>query len=60
LGVVTGLGVTLLVCVGLGVGLGVLGMKVLGGNPLPLVIGILVGLVAGCLGAYRMVMRVYG
>ncbi|GAC1340599.1 MAG: hypothetical protein NVSMB29_09720 [Candidatus Dormibacteria bacterium] len=60
LGVVTGLGATLLVCIGLGVGLGVLGMKLLGGNPLPLILGILLGIAAGCFGAYRMVMRVYG
>ncbi|MFN2451447.1 MAG: AtpZ/AtpI family protein, partial [Candidatus Dormibacteria bacterium] len=59
LGVVAGLGATLLVCIGLGVGLGVLGMKLLNDNPLPLVIGILVGIAAGCVGAYRMVMRVY-
>ena len=59
LGVVAGLGATLLVCIGLGVGLGVLGMKLLHDNPLPLILGILVGIVAGCAGAYRMVMRVY-
>lgn len=57
---VTGLGATLLVSIAVGVGLGLLGMKLLGGNPLPLILGILLGIGAGCFGAYRMVMRVYG
>lgn len=59
LALVTGIGVYFAVALALGVGLGLLGRQVLGGNVLPLVAGIVLGIIAGGFGVYRMVMRVY-
>jgi F0F1-type ATP synthase assembly protein I len=59
LALVTGIGVYFAVAVAVGVGLGLLIRRLLGDNPLPLFLGILVGVVAGASGVYRMVMRVY-
>jgi F0F1-type ATP synthase assembly protein I len=56
---VTGIGVYFGVAVAAGVALGLLFRHLLGDNPLPLFLGILVGVVAGATGVYRMVMRVY-
>jgi F0F1-type ATP synthase assembly protein I len=60
LALVTGIGVYFAVSVAVGAGLGLLFRHLLGDNPLPLLLGILVGVVAGAFGVYRMVMRVYG
>ncbi|MGI8848041.1 MAG: AtpZ/AtpI family protein [Candidatus Dormibacteria bacterium] len=59
LALVTGIGVLFAVSIVVGVGLGLLGSRLLGGNALPLVAGIVVGFVTGGFGVYRMVMRVY-
>lgn len=59
LALVTGIGVYFGVAVAAGVGLGLLFRHLLGDNPLPLFLGILVGVVVGASGVYRMVMRVY-
>ncbi|MBJ7610400.1 MAG: AtpZ/AtpI family protein [Candidatus Dormibacteraeota bacterium] len=59
LALVTGIGVYFGVAVAVGVGLGLLFRHLLGDNPLPLFLGILVGVGAGASGVYRMVMRVY-
>jgi len=59
LALVTGVGVCFGVAVAVGAGLGLLVRHLLGDNPLPLFLGIVVGVVAGASGVYRMVMRVY-
>lgn len=59
LALVTGIGVYFGIAVAAGVGLGLLFRNLLGNNPLPLILGILVGVVAGASGVYQMVMRVY-
>jgi F0F1-type ATP synthase assembly protein I len=59
LALVSGIGVYFGVAVAAGVGLGLLFRHLLGDNPLPLFLGIVVGVVAGASGVYRMVMRVY-
>lgn len=60
LALVTGIGVSFGASVAVGVGLGLLIRHLLGDNPLPLFLGIVVGVVAGAYSVYRMVMRVYG
>jgi F0F1-type ATP synthase assembly protein I len=59
LALVTGVGVYFGVAVAVGAGLGLLFRHLLGDNPLPLFLGIVIGVVAGASGVYRMVMRVY-
>ena len=59
LALVTGIGVYFGVAVAAGVGLGLLFRHLLGDNPLPLFLGIVVGVAVGATGVYRMVMRVY-
>ncbi len=59
LALVTGVGVYFGVAVAVGAALGLLFRHLLGDNPLPLFLGILIGVVAGASGVYRMVMRVY-
>lgn len=59
LALVTGIGVSFGGAVAVGVVLGLLFRHLLGDNPLPLFLGILVGVMAGAFGVYRMVMRVY-
>jgi F0F1-type ATP synthase assembly protein I len=54
----SGIGCWFATCLGLAVGLGVLLTRQLG-NPVPLVIGVIAGFVAGGYGVYRMVMGVY-
>ena len=56
---VSGIGIYFGVAVTAGVGLGLWVRHLLGDNPLPLLVGILVGVGAGASGVYRMVMRVY-
>lgn len=60
LALVTGIGVYFGVALAVGAGLGMLIRHLLGDNPLPLLAGILAGVLAGATGVYRMVMRVYG
>jgi F0F1-type ATP synthase assembly protein I len=59
LALVTGIGVYFGVAVAVGVGLGLLFRHLLGDNPLPLFLGIVIGVLAGASGVYQMVMRVY-
>ncbi len=59
LGLVTGIGCFFSIAVAVGVGLGVAGMNLTGGNALPLVAGIFIGIGLGGFGVYRMVMRVF-
>ncbi len=57
LGLVTGIGVFFAACVALGLGLGLVIARFVGGGTLVVAAGFVIGALAGGRGVYRMVMR---